>query len=64
MNADSGWGCAASFPRLGRAKKYGALASRTGQGQLNWPVELDLEELFSHLWAKGNEIPGLGAGTA
>jgi hypothetical protein len=25
-------------------------------GQLNWPVELDLEELFFHLRAKGNEI--------
>jgi hypothetical protein len=22
----------------------------------NWPVELDLEELFFHLRAKGNEI--------
>ena len=25
-------------------------------GQSNWPVELDLEELFFHLRAKGNEI--------
>jgi hypothetical protein len=24
--------------------------------QTNWPVELDLEELFFHLGAKGNEI--------
>ena len=25
-------------------------------GQSNWPAELDLEELFFHLRAKGNEV--------
>jgi len=27
--------------------------------QTNWPVELDLKELFFHLRAKGNEIVSL-----